>query len=52
MIRFSGLEVISELSELVRQPNRFKDIKPETDITGDEVQEFWDAFFLKPLKLI
>lgn len=47
MIRFSGLEVISELSELVRQPNRFKDIKPETDITGDEVQEFWDAFFFK-----
>ncbi len=50
MIRFSGLEVISELSELVRQPNRFKDIKPETDITGDEVQEFWDAFFLKPIE--
>ena len=52
MIRFSDFEVISELSELVRQPNRFKDIKPEADITGDEVQEFWDAFFQSQLKLI
>ena len=49
MIRFSGFEVVSEQSELVQQPDRFRDIKPETGITDEEAQEFWDNFFSKPI---
>ena len=50
MIRFSGLDVISELNETTKKIDGFKEIRPETNITDDEVQEYWDDFFSKPIE--
>lgn len=50
MIRFSGLDVITELNEITKESNGFKEIRPETNITNDEVQEYWDDFFSKPIE--
>lgn len=37
MIRFSGLDTISELNEITKKIDGFKEIRPETNITNDEV---------------
>ena len=50
MIRFSGLDTISELNEITKKIDGFKEIRPETNITNDEVQEYWDDFFSKPIE--
>lgn len=45
---FREIREIKEVNETQdRKPNEegFRKIKPETDITSDEAQKFWDEFF-------